>query len=296
MGRLNLQERLIDRNSPDRRPRRAAYVLPTLLTAGNIFLGFLAILKSFQGALLAMTGQLGANPHFELAAKAIGVAAVLDGLDGRIARMTGTTSEFGREMDSLADVISFGLAPAVLALAWGLNSWTAPGAVSERATAQVRLLCRLPVPALRRGSPRQVQRAKEPGAEEPGKVEPEVLRGSADSGRGGDGGSGGVRADSAPLEYWPLSLAWLGLVMLLAFLMVSTWRYRSLKDVQLLRPLSPLTVIVWGAAFYLIWNFSQAVLLAMACSYVGSGIVVRAAGALRRRFRPAHPEPERQLG
>src|SRR5512139_1532062 len=116
---MGLKERLIDRNSPDRRPRRAAYALPTLFTAGNVLLGFVAIMKSFQGALLAMTGNLGHNDHFELAAKAIGVAVLLDGLDGRIARLTGTSSEFGREMDSLADVISFGVAPAALALAWG---------------------------------------------------------------------------------------------------------------------------------------------------------------------------------
>jgi CDP-diacylglycerol--serine O-phosphatidyltransferase len=102
-------------------------------------------------------------------------------------------------------------------------------------------------------------------------------------------------SDSTPIDFWPLSLGWLGLVALLAFLMVSTWRYRSLKDVQLLRPLSPLTVIVWGALFYLIWNFSQPVLLAMAVAYVASGIVVRIGGAVRRRRRP-HPEPARQPG
>ncbi len=102
---------------------------------------------------------------------------------------------------------------------------------------------------------------------------------------------------SIPIEFWPLSVAWLGLVALLAFLMVSTWRYRSLKDVQLLRPLSPLTVIVWGASFYLLWNFSQPVLLAIAAAYVASGIVVRIGGALRRRLRH-HPqaEPQKQPG
>ena len=105
MGRLKLPKRLMGPHSPDRRPRRAAYVLPTLFTAGNVFLGFLAIVKSFQGAMLAMSGNLGSNPDFELAAKAIGVAVLLDGLDGYIARMTNTTSDFGREMDSLADLL-----------------------------------------------------------------------------------------------------------------------------------------------------------------------------------------------
>src|SRR5262249_20265096 len=59
--------------------------------------------------------------HFDNAAKAIGFAVLFDGLDGRIARMTGTTSDFGRELDSLADVITFGIAPAILAWAWGFH-------------------------------------------------------------------------------------------------------------------------------------------------------------------------------
>src|SRR5258705_7266591 len=128
MARLTLKERFIDPRSPSRRPRRAAYALPTLFTAGNIFLGFIAILRSIEGALFGAGGNLGANPHFEVAAKAIGAAVVLDGLDGRIARMTNTVSDFGREMDSLADVITFGIAPAVLAYAWGVEFAGAPPA------------------------------------------------------------------------------------------------------------------------------------------------------------------------
>src|SRR3954452_15360960 len=118
MRRLNFS--MMPPRSPDRRPNRAAYALPTLFTAGNIFLGFMAILKAFEGAIAAQSGGLGPNVHFEIAAKAIGAAVVLDGLDGRIARMTNTVSDFGREMDSLADAITFGLAPAILAYAWGI--------------------------------------------------------------------------------------------------------------------------------------------------------------------------------
>src|SRR5215831_13809174 len=116
---MSLKDRLVDPKSPDRRPRKAAYALPTLFTAGNIFLGYISILRSFEGALLAAGGGGGAADRFRVAAQAIGAAAFLDGLDGRIARMTNTTSDFGREMDSLADVVSFGMAPAVLAFAWG---------------------------------------------------------------------------------------------------------------------------------------------------------------------------------
>jgi CDP-diacylglycerol--serine O-phosphatidyltransferase len=117
---MALKDRFVDPRSPDRRPRRAAYALPTLFTAGNIFLGYIGILRSFRGAMLAASNAGGAPEQFAVAAKAIGAAAFLDGFDGLIARMTNTTSDFGREMDSLADVISFGLAPAILAFSWGV--------------------------------------------------------------------------------------------------------------------------------------------------------------------------------
>jgi CDP-diacylglycerol--serine O-phosphatidyltransferase len=98
-------------------------------------------------------------------------------------------------------------------------------------------------------------------------------------------------AGSAPIEWWPLAVAWLVLLAVLALLMVSTWRYRSFKDLNLLRPRSPRTVVVLGSLIYLIWNYSQVVLVAMAAAYVSSGIVVRIGGVLRRRFRPHPPQP-----
>src|SRR5271166_6257006 len=79
---MGIKERLIDPKSPDRRPRRAAYALPTLFTAGNIFLGFLSILRSFRGSMEAAVGAPGAAQHFAIAAQAIGAAVFLDGLDG----------------------------------------------------------------------------------------------------------------------------------------------------------------------------------------------------------------------
>lgn len=100
------------------RPRsRHIYLLPNLLTTANMFAGFYAILAA-------------ANGHFEAACIAVLVAAVFDGLDGRVARMTGTTSEFGVQYDSLSDLLSFGVAPALVMYHWGLaqlaldgNSW-----------------------------------------------------------------------------------------------------------------------------------------------------------------------------
>lgn len=87
--------------------RRGIYLLPTLFTVGNMLAGFASILHSIAGRL-------------EQAGWLIFLAGILDGLDGRIARLTKSTSEFGKEYDSLADVVSFGVAPAVLAFQWGL--------------------------------------------------------------------------------------------------------------------------------------------------------------------------------
>ena len=88
-------------------------------------------------------------------------------------------------------------------------------------------------------------------------------------------------SDSVPLEWWIFSAAWLALLALLSFLMVSTWRYPSFKEISFTGPRSPLTVILFGALIYLIWNYSQPVLLAISTLYVGTGIADS-----RRRYHP----------
>jgi CDP-diacylglycerol--serine O-phosphatidyltransferase len=101
--------------------------------------------------------------------------------------------------------------------------------------------------------------------------------------------------DSEPLQWWMYSILWMALLALLSFLMVSTWRYPSFKNLNLTGPRSPLTVILFGALICLIVYFSQPVLLGLATAYVGSGIVIRAGGIIKRRFRPT-PRPEHQVG
>ena len=91
-----------------RRLRRGVYLLPSMFTMGSMFCGYACIVYAMRG-------------EFATAAPFVGFAIVVDMLDGRIARMTGTTSAFGVEFDSLADIISFGVAPAILAFAWGLQ-------------------------------------------------------------------------------------------------------------------------------------------------------------------------------
>jgi CDP-diacylglycerol--serine O-phosphatidyltransferase len=103
----------------ERRPIRArlrhgAYFLPNLFTIGNIFLGFFATILALRG-------------RFVIAGALILIAAFFDFLDGKIARLIGAESDFGREFDSLADVITFGMAPAIAAWAWGLHAFERAG-------------------------------------------------------------------------------------------------------------------------------------------------------------------------
>jgi CDP-diacylglycerol--serine O-phosphatidyltransferase len=294
MAKLTFKERFIDPRSPSRRPRRAAYALPTLFTAGNIFLGFIAILRSIEGVLFGAEGNLGPNPHFEVAAKAIGAAVVLDGLDGRIARMTNTVSDFGREMDSLADVITFGIAPAVLAYVWGVH-FVAPGGflLDHRAgyfLAFLFLLC---------GAVRlaRFNVQTNPVPKNPGRTDRKYFVGLPIPAGAGMVVAVVYSSDGVPLQSWIFSAAWLLLLAFLSFLMVSTWRYPSFKEVHMTGPRSPLLVIVAGALILLIWNYSQEVLLALSSLYVATGIFIRFGGIIRRRFRPHRPPsaPEHQV-
>ena len=97
-------------------------------------------------------------------------------------------------------------------------------------------------------------------------------------------------------ERWWIAAAWLALIGLLSFLMVCTWRYRSFKDLNLVRPRSPLTVVLLGSLIYLIWNYSQPVLLAMGVVYTGSGIAIRLGGLIRRLMKKSDvpPRPHEQ--
>lgn len=283
--RLNLRERLIDPNSPDRRPRRAAYALPTLFTAGNLFMGFVAIIKAVEGALWAQNGNLGSNPHWELAAKVIGVSVFFDGLDGRIARLTNTTSDFGRELDSLADVISFGIAPAVLAFVFGFQ-FLDPATPAETRKYLLQAGYFILFMFVCCGSMRlaRFNISTNPVPRNPGRPDRKYFVGLPIPAAAGIVAAVIYALDSVPFTSWQLVSAWTAFLAVLSFLMVSTWRYRSFKDFNLVSPRSPRSVLVLAMFFYLIWNFSKPVLLAMSVAYVGSGIVVRAAGVLRRFF------------
>ena len=106
-------------------------------------------------------------------------------------------------------------------------------------------------------------------------------------------------AGSTPLTEIAWSIAWLALLSLLAFLMVSTWRYWSFKDLNLMRPRSPLILVLMCLVIYGIWFWGQTVLLLLSAFYVSSGIVIRLGGIIRRIGRPKQPpasDPEVQVG
>jgi len=296
---MSLRDRLADPKYADRRPRRAAYALPTLFTAGNVFLGFYAITEIIQGAMATVANATSTHPHFQAAAIAIGIAVFLDGLDGRIARMTNTTSDFGREMDSLADCITFGIAPAVLAVVWGIQFVDPPSDLITLDTLHntgyffsfLFLLC---------GAARlaRFNITKNPVPKNPGRPDRKYFVGLPIPSAAAVVASVVYATNSEPLRWWVFSALWVALLALLSFLMVSTWRYPSFKELNLARPLSPLFLVVFGGAIYLVLKASRPTLLALSASYLLSGIVIRLGGIIRRRFRPSPPpqQPEHQLG
>jgi CDP-diacylglycerol--serine O-phosphatidyltransferase len=255
-------------------------------------------LQAFEGALAVEGGDLNANPHFALAARAIGFAVLFDGLDGRIARMTNTTSDFGRELDSLADVITFGIAPAVLIFVWGVLFAIAPGdwhlASHLSRTGYLVSFFYLLCGAVRLA---RFNVQTNPLPKNPGRPDPKYFVGVPIP-AGAGFVAAAVYVDTAPVRSFAFSVAWLVAIVIVSLLMVSTWRYPSFKQVSVSKPRTPLTVLLVGGIGFLIWEWSQPVLLAAACAYLLSGIIMRLAGILRRRkkARPPAPLPEHQIG
>jgi CDP-diacylglycerol---serine O-phosphatidyltransferase len=238
-----------------RRFRKGIYILPSLATTFNIGLGYYALWHIFSGSA--------AEPwHFDNAAKAIGFAVVADGIDGRIARMTGTESDFGREFDSLADVITFGVAPALLAWIWGFKQL---GPLNGNDILARTGACRLA----------RFNIVKNPQPSNPGRPGKRYFVGMPIP-----AGAGVIAAvvhftSGQPLSVWWESMPWAGFVFATGLLMVSTWRYYSFKDIDF-RSRHPFRLIMIIAVLIaLIWYESQIVLFVIAIVYLISGIFTR---------------------
>ncbi len=117
---MNSSDAALAKAKNQARLRRGMFILPSLFTAMNIGAGYFAITQTIEAASSGAQTN-GAQMHLDWAAIAILLAIPFDSLDGRIARMTNTASDFGRELDSLADVITFGVAPSLLAFVWGFH-------------------------------------------------------------------------------------------------------------------------------------------------------------------------------
>jgi len=234
---------------PRRRLGRTVFILPSLFTVGNIFCGYYAIISTMNG-------------KYDQAAQAIGIAIILDMLDGRIARLTNSATGFGLQLDSLADVISFGVAPSILALVWGLSTvdhrlgWIAAftfticGAMRlarfNIQAGHLKHFVGLPIPA------------------------------------GGGAIAAIVHFFESPVNNPAGAAGMVATVFVIAFLMVSTIRYSSLKNLTLGRK-SHFTILFMALVFASIYYYSRWALLIIAVSYGLSGIVLKLCGLFRRK-------------
>jgi CDP-diacylglycerol--serine O-phosphatidyltransferase len=251
-----------------RRLRKGIYILPSLATTFNIAFGYYALYHTFLGSFAEAW-------HYDNAAKAIGFAVLFDGLDGRIARMTNTTTDFGRELDSLADAITFGVAPSILAWVWGfrqlgelgghdfLDRIVQFGAITTFAflVAGVSRLARF-----------NIQTNPQPW--NPGRPGKKYFVGMPIP-----AGAGVIAATvhffgGVPLTAWWEAAMWGGLVLAGGLLMVSTWRFYSFKDLDFRSGHSGRTVIIIAFVIASIWYFSQVALFTIAMVYMLSGIVM----------------------
>lgn len=248
------------------RLRRGIYLLPSALTVANMLCGYYAILATLEGGIF----------DFDRAACAIGVAYLFDSLDGRIARFMRTESAFGREFDSLADVVSFGIAPAILAYAWGIRAMAAANASESLHLTQLGWfigffflgccawrLARFNIQGMAPGGNRFFVGLPTPAAA--GMI------------------AAVVHAFPNPVQDVRLSLLWLLLVLVLGVLMSSTVRYYSFKDVQWTKRRPSLAVILMFLLIGAIVLFSRPTLLLITSAYTIHGVVMQLVRFVRHR-------------
>lgn len=267
-----------------KRLRKGMYILPSLFTTANIALGYYAILQVTHG-----TPQ---DPsHFDNAAKAIGIAVLADGLDGRIARITHTASDFGRELDSLADVITFGVAPALLAWMWGFRQLPSFLGSSELTGKMIQLGAIASFLFLLAGASRlaRFNITSNPQPSNPGRPGKKYFVGMPIP-----AGAGVIAAvvhfsGGDPVASLWSCITWMLIIVAAGYLMVSTWRFYSFKDIDL-RARQPFRLIVlFGLLFAGLWFFSQWLLFIAALGYMVSGVIWRLQWIFRRRRNPPAP-------
>lgn len=276
-------------NPPRRGLRKGLYLIPSAFTAANIGMGFFSVMSSLRGFQLlgdSTPDITGAANHFDNAAIAIGWALLFDMLDGRIARLTKTTTEIGIQLDSIADVVTFGIAPAILAYVWGYGVGLNEGTDLHRLAwflSFLFLMCgafRLARFNVQASRPRIL-------AEGTVKTDKKSFVGLPIPVAGG--------LIAALVHFSPVPLIYFGperariyagllmlLVLVLSLMMVSTLRFSSFKTVGT-KARSMRTIILVLAVGMLIFLYSQYVLLAIVIIYIGYGLLSRVAGIFWRR-------------
>jgi CDP-diacylglycerol---serine O-phosphatidyltransferase len=278
--------------NPERRGiKKGLYVIPSAFTAANIGMGFFAVMAALRGFQLVDEGGAAemqrAAEHFDSAAKAICWAVLFDMLDGRIARMTKTTTEIGVQFDSIADVLTFGIAPAVLAYAWGYGSALHEGGWAHKLgwfLSFMYLMCgafRLARFNVQAARPRVI-------AEGSGKVDKKNFIGLPIP--------PAAALIAAIIHFVPKPLVqyeprlanlysglMMGLVGCLGLLMVSTLRYSSFKTVGTRSRSARLAILLVAAVGMLIYLFSEYVLLTLVALYVLHGLLLKLGSLFRRR-------------
>jgi CDP-diacylglycerol--serine O-phosphatidyltransferase len=252
-------------NNP--RLRRGIFLLPSLFTVANLLCGYYAVVASLIGGV----------DDFNRAAKAIGLAILFDSMDGRVARMTGTNTEFGVQLDSLADVCSFGIAPAVMAYAWGVRSLPELGSGSLRQLSEFGWVCclaflvccawrlaRFNVQGMAPGSSKYFVGMPTPAA---AAVIASLVHGFKN-----------------PLRDWRWSVAWFVMAACLGALMTSTVRYYSFKDIPWTRKQPSLAIVLLCIAVALLFLYSEYVLVLLACTYAVVGVSLHVIRLVRHRL------------
>lgn len=271
------------RSRRPRQLRRGIALLPSLFTVANLGMGWLAI----QQSVLALQSPTPAE-LLDSAAKAIGWAILLDGLDGRIARMANATSAFGREFDSLADIVSFGVAPALLAYVWGVRFLALSPALSVALNRSAQVVVFLFVVAGAARLSRFNISTGESNPSNPGKPGRRYFVGMPIPAAAGMlaavvhfFASPNFVLATTNTSPWAAML-WLAVVVWVSYLMVSTWRFYSFKEIDLGRRHPFVIVVLVGAIFAGLWYASEILLAAIALLYLGFAVYWRLTHHLRR--------------
>jgi CDP-diacylglycerol--serine O-phosphatidyltransferase len=250
------------------RLRRGIFLIPSLFTVANLLCGYYA----------SIAALVGGREDFDHAAKALGIAILFDSLDGRIARMTGTNTEFGVQLDSLADVVSFGIAPAILAYAWGFRyAFGTSGEFHQLGEfAWICCLAFLICSAWRLA--RFNVKGMEPGGNKnfvgmPTPAAAGVVAAVVHS-----------RHFFDPISDRNWAIAWFALLVVLGGLMTSTVRYYSFKDIPWTRKQPSITIILLCLLVAVIWRYSEAALVIIAGTYAVAGLILHIVRFLRQRL------------